>query len=253
MAQKKKFIEVEVPVLSEKLEVLGTPEELDKKSIKLDLSRKLRGRGVEICLEIQNQEGKLVAYPKRIELVKTYIRRMLRKRISTIEDSFPLKCQDIEARIKPILITRKKVSRAVRHNLRKTCKEILIETAKEKTYLELADEILYGNLQKEIYPKLKKVYPLSLCEIRVIETKDLEKAEKTVKEEVIEETTSENIKESEPVAQEEVLSGKKEGNEITEDVKEKVVKKVTKKKVKKTTKKKAVTSNDVPSDESKDE
>ncbi len=239
MAQKKKFIEVEVPILSEKLEVLGTPEDLHKKSIKLDLSRKLRGRGAEICLEIQNQEGKLVAYPKRIELVKAYIRRMLRKRISTVEDSFPLKCQDIEGTIKPILITRKKVSRAVRHNLRKTCKELIIEAAKDKTYLELADEILYGNFQKEIYPKLKKVYPLSLCEIRILETKNLDAAKKNemkVEEEVEEVKESEPIEEiddDKPATEEKKVVESEDDEKKTE--KKKVMKKVVKKKVVKKT------------------
>jgi len=41
MAMKKKFIEVESPVTNETLEVLGTPEDLHNKTIKLDLARKI--------------------------------------------------------------------------------------------------------------------------------------------------------------------------------------------------------------------
>ena len=41
MAERKKYIEVQVPFLGESLRVLGTPEDLDNKTIKLDLTRKL--------------------------------------------------------------------------------------------------------------------------------------------------------------------------------------------------------------------
>lgn len=178
MAMKKKFIDIESPITNEVIELLGTATELHKKTIKLDMSRKMRGKGIELVLEMENKDGNLIAYPKRIELVKASIRRMMRKRINYVEDSFEISCKDISARIKPFLLTRKKVSRAVRNNLRRTTKEFLINHAKEKTYLELSSEVLGSTLQKEMLPILKKVYPLSLCEIRVLETTQLDKADK---------------------------------------------------------------------------
>ncbi len=181
MAMKKKFLEIESPITNETIEILGTPEELHKKTIKLDLSRKMRGKGVEVVLEVENKNGEMKAYPKRIELVRASISRMMRKRINYVEDSFEISCSDITARIKPFLLTRKKVSRAVRNNLRKTTKEFLITYAKDKTYLEITSDVLSTNLQKAMIPVLKKIYPLSLCEIRVIETKDLAKANKEIK------------------------------------------------------------------------
>ncbi len=184
MAMKKKFIEVESPVTNETLEVLGTAEDLNHKTIKLDLARKMRGKGIEVVLELFNEDGKLIAYPKRVELVKSSIRRMMRKRINYVEDSFDISCADIKARIKPFLLTRKKVSRAVRNNLRRTTKEFLIEYIKTRNFIELTAELLAGILQKEMLPKLKKVYPLSLCEIRIFETKELEKANKEFKQEI---------------------------------------------------------------------
>ncbi len=58
------------------MRVLGTAENLHNKTIKLDLSRKLRGKGLVIKLKIFNQEGKLVAIPSNLELIKSYIRRI---------------------------------------------------------------------------------------------------------------------------------------------------------------------------------
>ncbi len=175
MALRKKFQEVKVPILDETISVLGTSESLNKKTIKIDLSRKLRGKSLELILKIYNKE-KLIAFPKRLSLMKFYIRRMMRKHISCVEDSIQVKCKDIKAIIKPFLITRKKVSRAIRNHLRSELRQFLVDYAKEKDYLTICDEILNAELQKIILPKLKKIYPLSFCEIRVFETKELDKA-----------------------------------------------------------------------------
>jgi len=175
MAERKKYIEVQVPFLGESLRILGTPEELHNKTIKLDLTRKLRGKGLTIKLRIFNQEGKLFAIPNSLTLTSSYIRRMMRKRTNYVEDSFQTRCADIRATFKPHLITRKKVSRVVRKNLRNTTRDFIIEYAKERDYMTICQEIFDGTLQKTLLPKLKKVYPLSFCDIRIFETKELEK------------------------------------------------------------------------------
>jgi ribosomal protein S3AE len=38
-----------------------------------------------------------------------------------------------------------------------------------KTSLELFSDIMVGKIQKELSLKLKKIYPLALCEIRILE------------------------------------------------------------------------------------
>ena len=197
MAERKKYIEVQIPILNETTKVLGTPENLNKKTIKLDLTRQLRGKGLTIKLRIFNQEGTLIAIPNALELSTSYIKRMMRKRTDYVEDSFKTKCADIRATIKPFLITRKKVSRVVRKNLRNTAKEFITEYIKEKDYNQVCNEILSGELQKTMLPKLKKIYPLSFCEIRKFETKELEKTDiKKASEIMIKaETQEEEIKE----------------------------------------------------------
>jgi len=175
MAERKKYIEVQCPFLKDSLRVLGTPSELHNKTIKLDLTRKMRGKGLTVKLRIFNQEGNLYAIPNNLTLVSSYIRRMMRKRTNYVEDSFQTKCADIRVTFKPHLITRKKVSRVVRKNLRNTCRNFIVEYCKDKEYIEVIQDIFTGTLQKEMLPKLKKVYPLSFCDIRVFETKELEK------------------------------------------------------------------------------
>ncbi len=198
MAERKRYIEVEVPILNSSMRVLGTAENLHNKTIKLDLTRQLRGKGLTIKLRIFNQEGKLIAFPNNMELSTSYIRRMMRKRTDYVEDSFQARCLDIKVTVKPLLITRKKVSRAVRKNLRNTAREFILGYLKERNYIQVCNEILDGTLQKTMLPKLKKVYPLSFSDIRIFETKelaniDMKEAAISVEEEGIvqEETTQE--------------------------------------------------------------
>ncbi len=243
MAARKKFIDVEIPLLNTEMQVLGTLEELDKKTIKLELTRKLRGKGCEVHFKILANDKTLVAHPKKIQLMKFYIRRMIRKRISYVEDSIKVQCKDISATIKPFLITRKRVSRVVRKNLRNTAKEIIVNYVKDKTYLEICDAILSGTMQKDMLPRLKKVYPLSFCDLRIFETNEIEKADltfiKTLNTEEIEITQKEDSDElSEETKPEKTLEKEEDEETLEKEVKEaEAPKKKSIKKAKKTSKK----------------
>ena len=223
MALKKKFIKIEVPMLNEEIMALGTPETLAGKTIKLDLSRKLRGRNLEVVFVLKNIEGKVIGFPKRLELMKQYIIRMMRKRVNYVEDSFEAQCKDIPCTIKPFLITRKKVSRSIRHSLRKIAKEFLTEYTKDKPFLEICERTLYAEIQKEMLSKLKKIYPLSFCEIRVLETKKISEADLTHKVKAVVEDIQE-VEETKAIPME-----KEESEEKTAEAEEET-KKISKKK-----------------------
>lgn len=184
MVEKKKFFEIELPLIKQKAELLASSEnELNGRTIKIDLTRKLRGKSLEIIFKIIEKESKIKAEPCRLHLLGYFIRRMMRTSINYVEDSFQAECKNAVLRIKPFLITRKKVSRAVRKALRNKAKEEIINTAKDKNYEELFSEIISGKLQKSLSLKLKKIYPLALCEIRDIFIE--KRKEEIVKEEKI--------------------------------------------------------------------
>lgn len=201
MAERKRFIDVKIPSIEGEIRVLGTAQELHNKTIKLDLTRKMKGKGLNIKFRIFNKEGELIAVPNKLELLKSYIRRIMRKRVDYVEDSFKTTCLDLRVIVKPFLITRKKVSRAVRKNLRNTTKEFIVEYCKERKYEEVVQDIIDGNLQKALLPKLKKVYPLSFCDIRIFETKDIEKINL---EELLVKETKKDKKESEEESEESI-------------------------------------------------
>ena len=170
--QRKKFFEVSMPLVNESYEAIAySIDELKGKAVKMDMTRKLKGKGMDLHFVIKIIDGKAVAVPKRLELLPFFIRYAMRGGISYVEDSFKTEAKDALVIIKPFLITRKKVSRAVQRTLRNSSKNWLVDYAKTKTSDELFEDILSGRLQKPLSQKLKKIYPLILCEIRVFQVK----------------------------------------------------------------------------------
>ena len=172
ITRRRKFIEVDIPSIRLKIEIMGnSPSEIENRSIKLDLTRQLKGKSLEAVFKIKSENNKPVAYPNKIKLMPYFIRRMIRKRISYVEDSFEAPSQESMLIIKPFLITRKRVSRAVRKTIRNKAKKWIEDYVSEKKDHELFNEILSNRFQKTLSLVLKKTYPLSLCEIRILEIK----------------------------------------------------------------------------------
>ncbi len=173
--RKKKFFDVEMPLIGKQTQMQAYElSELEGRFIKYDLTRLLKGKSIMLTLKVKVEGNEAVATPKKIILLPYFLRRMIRKGTNYVEDSFPADCKDAVVRIKPFLITRRKVSRAVRNALRVKAREELVNYVKDKTAEELFDEILKNQVQKPLSLKLKKIYPLALCEIRVFEAKTKE-------------------------------------------------------------------------------
>lgn len=167
--EKKKFLQVQIPLINKEIELLSfSNEDLNNRFIKLDLTSDLRGKSLELKLKVSLKEGKPVAEPIEIYLLGFFIRRMMRKGTDYVEDSFHVQCKNHRLRIKPFMITRKKVSRKVRNALRENIKKDIIEYVKNKTFENLILDIINNKFQKELSIKLKKTYPLGLCEIKFL-------------------------------------------------------------------------------------
>ncbi|MEK6890551.1 MAG: hypothetical protein AABX03_00260 [Nanoarchaeota archaeon] len=167
--EKKKFLPVKIPSLNKEFELYGNSiSNFDNKTIKLDLTSELRGKGAELRLAINVKDNEAIAHPIELTLMGSYIRRMMRKGTDYVENSFEVKLKDHKVRIKTFLITRKKVSRDVRTALRDTVKKEVIIYVEPKTFENVVLDIVNNKLQKELIVKLKKIYPLALCEIKSI-------------------------------------------------------------------------------------
>lgn len=193
--RKKRFFDVEIPLIRKETQAQAFEiEELKGRLIKYDLTRILRGKNMTLQAVIEIKDEKAIAIPKEIILMPYYLRRMVRKGTNYVEDSISTDCKDAQIRIKPFLVTRRKVSRAVRKALREKARQEIIEYAKNKKNENIFDEILKNQLQKFLSLKLKKIYPLSTCEIRILK---------------IEKFFENNVAEEETLREKEVVEKKK--------------------------------------------
>jgi ribosomal protein S3AE len=189
-------------------------EELEGKTIRLDLTKALRGKNFDFRLIVKNENGQLIGVPKGLYLVSSYIIKIMRSGADYAEDSFEAECRDVIARVKPLLITRNRVSRPVLAALRRGAKEYLQSQLKVRTAKEIFSDIMANKLQRELSLKLRKIYPLALCEIRVFEVIGEKKAEspkaEAVKAEVKEETKEEQKEEKAEVKEKKTRAKKEE-------------------------------------------
>jgi len=149
------------------------PKNLVGKCIKvslMSLTGNPKKQNANIKFKISNvTERKASTEVVSYELSSSYIKRMVRKGKSKLDDSFILESKDkIKFRVKPVVVTRKKVQKSVLTALRKDLKEFLGQKAKEKDFSNFLNEILFGRFQMETKKKLSKVYPVALFDLRVV-------------------------------------------------------------------------------------
>lgn len=167
---KKKFFEVEIPLTATRAKLYGyTPEEFNNKTITLDLTKNLRGKNVELKTKVRLEKDTLVSDLVSLRVVQSYIRKVMRRGTDYVEDSFDVNTKDNKLKIKPFLLTRNRVSRSIRNEIRKTTRKFIEGHCTIRNTKEIFSEIMTNKLQKALSLKIKKLYPLAFCEIRRIE------------------------------------------------------------------------------------
>ena len=154
-----------------------------------DDSNKVLNRTVEITLaeltndySNQNPYKKLVfkvyrvsgdnAYTKfhRFEMMREYINSLIRRRTSKVEDVIDVKTSDgYVLRVKPVAFTVKRCKTSQKDEIRRIMREMVINNANEKNFVQFLQECILGKIPSEIYKNAKKIYPLRRVEIRKIE------------------------------------------------------------------------------------
>ena len=165
---KKKFFTASVPILNKEIELYGIDiKSFDKQFVKIDLANELKGKGAHLRLKIE-ADTTAVCHPVELKLISSYLRRVMRKGVDYSEDSFITECKDHKIRIKPFMITRNRVTKRVLRGLRNKAKEDLEKYVKDKTFDKIVADVISGKVQRELMLSLRKVYPLSLFEIKFI-------------------------------------------------------------------------------------
>jgi len=132
-----------------------------------NLTREIKKSHIMLVFGISRVEG-LNAFTdlKGFEVGPGYLRRLVRRRISKIETNQAIQLKDgVKARIKVIAVTIKKAHKGQETAIRKLIEEEITLAAKQKTFNELINEALSGNLPMKIFSKAKKIMPLKRLEV----------------------------------------------------------------------------------------
>ena len=98
------------------------------------------------------------------------MKRLVRKVRNKIDDSFIAETKDkIKIKIKPFMITRGRTSKSKLTAIRKLSKELLTKFVNETSFEDFIREVGSFRIQIKLKQTLRKIYPLGLYEIRLIE------------------------------------------------------------------------------------
>lgn len=69
-------------------------------------------------------------------------------------------------RIKPLIITQKRIQTSVKSDMRTKARDVIMTTAAKMTYPQLQSAMLGGDLEKAIEDAIKTIYPVRTCVVR---------------------------------------------------------------------------------------
>ncbi len=114
------------------------------------------------------QDQKVVCHIIGYELSPSYVKRVIKRARSKIEDSFLCFTKDeVKVRLKPVILTRSKAKGSILTLLRHKSRDYFVNNVKKQSYDEILSDIMSHNLQKGLKEELKKIYPVSLTELRI--------------------------------------------------------------------------------------
>ncbi|GEM_PF-1727027 len=135
------------------------------------LARDMKRQGIYLTFEVGKVMGDTAfTYLKKYEMMSSSIKRLVRRNRDRIDDSFLCTTADnVPVRVKPFLLTRNSTKHSIGTALRRGTREFLSRTVRKLSYDVLIQDIVTGKLQRAWRDTLKNIYPLKICDIRVLE------------------------------------------------------------------------------------
>ena len=163
------------------------PEQFDRSELGstfADDPEKIYGRTVEVTLgDITGDQGenntKLTfkvndvtsdaAYTEFIkhELARDYLRSLIRRGASKIDAAITVRTtDDYRVQLQPVAFTTKKADRSQEQAIRRVMIDLVEDAADERTFADLIDAAIEGQLSSAIYGEAKTIYPLRRVEVK---------------------------------------------------------------------------------------
>jgi len=96
-----------------------------------------------------------------------HVRRQVRRYRGKVDDVVDVVTTDgYLIRVKPLIITQKRVQTSVKSDIRNKARDIIVTSAAKMTYSQIQTSMLGGDLEKAIENAVKSIYPVRTCVIR---------------------------------------------------------------------------------------
>jgi small subunit ribosomal protein S3Ae len=96
-----------------------------------------------------------------------HVRRQVRRYRGKVDDVVDVVTTDgYLIRIKPLIITQKRVQTSVKSDIRNKARDVIVTNAAKMTYSQIQTAMLGGDLEKDIENAVKTIYPVRTCVIR---------------------------------------------------------------------------------------
>ena len=176
------------------------PEKIIGRRVDLPLSeltRNVRLHGIHVKLKIHDVSSKkAITTVEDYEILPSMLKRYVRRNRTRLDDSFVIQTKDeINVRIKPIVVTAFQSKGDVNKNLKKTMRELIAKRTANSSYDDFVSDVINHKLQTDIIKKLTKVYPVKYFEIRrfvITKAKPTKIEVKETKKEEVENESSSN-------------------------------------------------------------
>lgn len=136
----------------------------------MDLTDDPKKQNYKIIFKITKVEGEkafteIIGY----EMLLTHVKRIMRKGIEKIEDSFIVQSKDnVKIQIKPLLLVKNKTKHSILTAIRKSTIDFISTELKKQNYDDFIQNIINNKSQKQLREVINKIYPLVACEFRVV-------------------------------------------------------------------------------------
>ncbi|MCX8147594.1 MAG: hypothetical protein N3D84_03955 [Candidatus Woesearchaeota archaeon] len=134
------------------------------------LTRDIKKQNINIVFEITKVQGdNAYTKVKKYEMDNASIKRLVRKGKSRIDDSFVCETADKnKVKVKPLFIPISVVKKSIATSLRKAAREFFLSNISKCNSDLLVQNVVNHKMQDDVKNVLNKIYPLKVCEIRML-------------------------------------------------------------------------------------
>ena len=173
--KKKKWISIIAPKLFLEQQLGETPvvelEDLVGRTVTINmmtLTRDPKKQGQSATFVVTGMRNdRAVTEMKSFRILPSSMKRMIRRGKDRLDLSLKLKTKDsVPVQVKAIILTRTTTKSSVHTAIHHEAKALLIKALTSRSYEDFVKDTIQHKIQREIFNKIKKIYPLVLFEIR---------------------------------------------------------------------------------------